>query len=150
MNRNTVCRGLLGLAVILSSTLTCLAAEVYQWTDENGVVHFGDQPPPSGDYATRDIQINSYNSVSVTDTAASAAASANKVVMYGTSWCTYCRKAKAYFHKNNIRYVEYDIEASAKARREYDKLGGRGVPVILVGDKRMNGFSVESFEKLYQ
>lgn len=46
--------------------------------------------------------------------------------------------------------TEYDIEKDAQARREYDALGARGVPVILVGKKRMNGFSAAGFEKLYR
>lgn len=58
--------------------------------------------------------------------------------MYTTSWCPYCRQAREYFRDNGIPFVEYDIEKDAAARRRYDALGGRGVPVILVGDCRMN------------
>ena len=59
-------------------------------------------------------------------------------------------KAKHYFKSKGIRFTEFDVEKSAKGKREFNKLGGGGVPIILVGSRRMNGFSVESFEKLYK
>ena len=34
------------------------------------------------------------------------------------------------------------------ARAEYDRLGGRRVPLILVGSQRMQGFRAESFDRL--
>jgi len=63
------------------------------------------------------------------------------IKMYATSWCPYCAKARAYFAKRGIAYVEIDIEKSREGRAEYDRLGARGIPVILVGAQRMNGFS---------
>jgi glutaredoxin len=64
-----------------------------------------------------------------------------EVKMYATAWCPYCAKARAYFAKRGIAYVEVDIEKSREGRAEYDRLGARGIPVILVGPRRMNGFS---------
>ena len=71
-----------------------------------------------------------------------------EVKMYATSWCPYCAKARAYFARRNIAYVEVDIEKSREGRVEYDKLGARGVPVILVGAQRMNGFSEARLSQL--
>jgi len=45
--------------------------------------------------------------------------------------------------------VSYDIETSKKGKRDFIKLKARGVPVILVGKKRMNGFDVRKFEAMY-
>ena len=70
--------------------------------------------------------------------------------MYGAEWCGVCKKAKRYFNANNIPFTEYDIDKSKKGRREYEKLGGGGVPLILVGTQRMSGFSASSFQRLYQ
>jgi len=70
------------------------------------------------------------------------------VVMYSTQWCPYCRKAHAYFKRHKFSYVEYDIEASAQNLANFRALNGRGVPLIVVGDKRMQGFSPKSFEDL--
>lgn len=70
--------------------------------------------------------------------------------MYATSWCGYCKKARSYFKEKGISYIEYDIEKNERAKRMYDLLGGKGVPVILVGKKRLNGFSVAGFEDIYK
>ena len=71
-----------------------------------------------------------------------------EVKMYATSWCPYCAKARAYFARRNIAYVEVDIEKSREGRAEYDRLGARGIPVILVGPQRMNGFSEARLSQL--
>lgn len=73
-----------------------------------------------------------------------------KVVMFATSWCSYCRRARAYFQKNGIVYTEYDIEENRLAKQEYDRLNGRGVPLIIVGEQIMRGFSVDHFDRIYR
>ena len=70
------------------------------------------------------------------------------VIMYSTQWCPYCRKARTYFERRKINYVECDIEASAQNLAQFQALNGRGVPLILVGDRRLQGFSAQSFEGL--
>jgi len=136
-------RFLLGLFVMLP--LLC-SAQIYQWTDESGRVHFGDKPKGKENAEQVSVKVNVYESVGYSSI---APAQDDRVVMYGASWCGYCRQARNYFQQNGIRYVEYDIEKSERARRAYDSIGGNGVPVILVGDKRMNGFSVEGFQGIY-
>jgi len=74
----------------------------------------------------------------------------SRVVMYSTSWCGYCRKARKYFKANDIKYIEHDIERSLVAKRDYDRLGGNGVPLIVVGKNKMSGFSSKRFDRLYQ
>ena|SRR5580765_5973084 len=71
-----------------------------------------------------------------------------EVKMYATSWCPYCAKARTYFSRRGIAYVEVDIEKSREGRAEYDRLGARGIPVILVGQQRMNGFSEARLSQL--
>lgn len=75
-------------------------------------------------------------------------AAAVPVVMYATAWCPYCAKARAYFESTGTAYTEHDIEHSADARAEFKRLGGRGVPLILVGNEKMAGFSELAFESL--
>jgi glutaredoxin len=71
------------------------------------------------------------------------------VVMYATAWCPYCAKARAYFKRTGTAYTEHDIEKSADARAEFKRLGGRGVPLILVGNEKMAGFSELAFESAF-
>jgi glutaredoxin len=70
------------------------------------------------------------------------------IVMYATSWCPYCTKAREYFAKSGIAYIEHDVEKSASANAEFKRLGGRGVPLIVVGREKMSGFSEQAFEHL--
>lgn len=135
----------------LSGALLLLAmapaqAEIYKWIDASGKVHFSDEKPEHLQAEELNPEINTFSSVSydlsIFDTG-------GKVIMYSTSWCSYCKKARRYFRKNNIAYVEYDIEKDTRARRQYKRMGATGVPVILVGKKRMNGFSASGFEKIY-
>lgn len=60
------------------------------------------------------------------------------------------KKARNYFREKKINFVEYDIEKNSGARSEYDKLGATGIPVILVGKRRMNGFIENGFKQLYE
>ena len=45
-----------------------------------------------------------------------------------------------------IAYKEYDVDKSSKGKRDYKKLNGKGVPIILVGDQRMDGFSAQRLQ----
>jgi glutaredoxin len=64
-----------------------------------------------------------------------------EVRMYATDWCPFCEKARAFFKRHGIPYVEHDIEKSPGANAEYRRLGGRGIPLIFVGERRVNGFN---------
>jgi glutaredoxin len=75
--------------------------------------------------------------------------SGKEVVMYGASWCGYCSKARSYFEQHHIPFTEYDVEKSAKGARDYRAFGSGGLPLILVGDSGMHGFSASSFAALY-
>ncbi len=137
-------RFILFLAIAFQSQLSY--SEIYKWVDENGKVHFSDSKPSGAEAEKQNLEINTYSHVSFGDAGVNVG---QKVVMYSTEWCTYCKKARKYFKKNNIQFVERDIEKSRSAKKQYEKIGGKGVPVILVGEKRMNGFSEKGFLKIY-
>ena len=129
-------------------------ADLYKWVDDRGNIHYGDKPPEDAQLKDITGNVSSFTSVNVEpfvfdDSIISKRSKSKSVVMYSTSWCGYCKKAAKHFRKNNIPFTEYDIEKSAKGARDYKRLKGRGVPVILIGDKRMNGFSARTFDKIY-
>ncbi len=70
------------------------------------------------------------------------------VIMYSTQWCPNCRKAHAYFKRHKFSYLEYDIEESVQNLARFREPNGNSVPLILAGDKRMQGFNPKSFEDL--
>jgi len=71
-----------------------------------------------------------------------------EVIMYATTWCPYCKQARNFFDRHGIVYVEYDVERNGKAWRENKRLGGGGVPTIVVGDEVVSGFSEQQLAKL--
>lgn len=128
------------------------SAEVFKWTDAQGRVHFSDRNSEPGKAQVVQIRVNSYNHVTYSTLAhpPAAASSDRSVTLYGTSWCGYCKKARRYFQSHAIPYTDLDIETNARARQDFDAMGGKGVPVILVGNRRMNGFSEEGFRQIYE
>jgi glutaredoxin 3 len=80
--------------------------------------------------------------------AAGPPASSKRVVMYSTKSCPACVAAKAYFARKGIDYDERDVQTSPAARQEFKNMGGRGVPLIIVGGERMEGFSETRLDQL--
>ena len=75
-----------------------------------------------------------------------------KVVLYSTSWCPHCKEAKEYFKKNNIVYINRDVEEDSDAMEALtETYKSRAVPVIVIGndEKILKGFKQEEFEKAY-
>ena len=64
------------------------------------------------------------------------------ITMYSTTWCGVCTRARAYFNREGIAFVEHDIDANAAARGEYLRLNPRrSVPTIKIDDEVVVGFS---------
>ena len=116
-------------------------AGIYSWTDENGKVHFSDRPPIDRESDEIRVRVNTYESASEISQVDFVSASDRKVVLYTTQRCGYCKKAKQFLGRHNIAYREYDVETSSKGKRDFKRLNGQGVPIILVGKQRMDGFS---------
>jgi glutaredoxin len=64
-----------------------------------------------------------------------------QVVMFGTSWCPYCAKARAVFAAKGVRYTELDLERdSSAADFQRDVMGLGGFPTIVIGNRVTQGF----------
>jgi len=73
-----------------------------------------------------------------------------RVVLYTTASCSVCRRAKAFLRGRGIPFREMDIGSNPRARKEHQRLGGRGVPLLLIGDERLDGFSEQAFLTIYE
>lgn len=78
------------------------------------------------------------------------AAAAGRVTLYSTTWCGYCAKVRSLLKRNDIPFTELDVEKNADAGRAFERLGGRGVPVVTVGDRIVHGFNYARLRRLLE
>jgi glutaredoxin len=71
-----------------------------------------------------------------------------KVTLYSTRQCPNCRHAKTFLQNNKVRFIEFDIEKNQRAFKEFQRLGARGVPVIMIGNTRVDGFNVKKLQQV--
>lgn len=60
------------------------------------------------------------------------------ILMYGTSWCQYCKAARADLEQRHIPYYEVDVEASPNQQALVNALDITGYPLFYVGYTRLN------------
>ncbi|MFO1319438.1 MAG: glutaredoxin family protein [Burkholderiales bacterium] len=125
------------------------AAAIYAWTDEHGKKHYSDAPPRQRKADELKFQLRSLQGpATVTRAPEPQAAPRPRVRLFSAAWCGYCRRAKAHFAQRGIPYEDLDVERNGAAGREFAQLGGRGVPLILVGDQRMDGYDPGGLEAM--
>ena len=72
----------------------------------------------------------------------------DKVILYSTNSCGYCKLAKMYFEKNNIIFIEKKVDSDNIARAEFEKYNVSGVPLIVVNGKVIRGFDKATLDTL--
>jgi glutaredoxin len=70
-----------------------------------------------------------------------AGATQPEVVLYATEWCGYCTATREFFLANGIQFIELDIEKSSAGYEGHKRLGGNGVPLVVVGDSVIHGYN---------
>ena len=74
---------------------------------------------------------------------------AHKVVIYSTDTCHFCHQAKDFFNENNVAYTDFNVGTDLAKRKEMvDMTKQMGVPVIVVDDRVMVGFSQQKVASL--
>ena len=92
------------------------------------------------------VFLSRHEPVETVDCTPEIIASKPDVVMLGAWWCTYCYQAKKYFQKNKVSYCEYDMENTEKGKQLYQQHGGGAVPILLIGEHRLKGYSQRQVE----
>ena len=65
----------------------------------------------------------------------------NKIKIYTTLTCAYCKMAKEYFKSKGLEYEEYNVAIDIARQKEMiEKTGQFGVPVIDIDGKIVIGF----------
>lgn len=73
----------------------------------------------------------------------------NKITIYTTPYCAYCKMAKEYFKSKDVQYEEYDVMSDVAKREEMVKKSGQlGVPVIDINGKIVIGFDKPKINQL--
>lgn len=73
----------------------------------------------------------------------------SNMVVFATSWCPVCKKAKEYFDKEKFEYKLIDIELDKGGFEKFRALGGESVPYIIMDGKVIEGFSEYYAEELF-
>jgi glutaredoxin 3 len=69
-------------------------------------------------------------------------------VIFSTSTCSWCRRAKRYFRDRGVSFKEINIEKDPGAAKDIvRKTGQTGVPVIKIGGAWIVGFDKERIER---
>jgi glutaredoxin 3 len=65
----------------------------------------------------------------------------NPVVMYATSWCGYCRRARQLLTARGVPFTEIDVDQVQGGRVEMERRSGRtSVPQIFIGATHVGGY----------
>jgi len=70
-----------------------------------------------------------------------------QVVIYSGPGCGRCIAAKAYFKKNNIDYIDFDIRENDAAMAFLANKGVTSIPFIIIGDFEAIGFNEYALDK---
>ncbi len=71
-----------------------------------------------------------------------------RVTVYTTSWCPHCTRARNWLRANEINFAEHDIEQSASARRDRDRINPQGgVPTVDIDGQVLTGFGEQNWER---
>ena len=62
------------------------------------------------------------------------------LVMYGASWCPYCKSARETLRAKGIAYTYLEVDTDSVIKADYDQLEASGFPLIYVGARRFGNF----------
>jgi len=150
---------------VLSLTLTMSAAAdtVYKVVGPDGEITYSDKPPadraptntlefrnlPSSPLPAHVLRFREQLEQSAEGRInAARAPRASDTVLFTASWCGHCKRAKAHLAAAQIGYVEYDIENVDGMRAFISAGGSGGVPLLVAGDRRIQGYSVPAYDRL--
>ncbi|UZD55912.1 glutaredoxin family protein [Caldimonas aquatica] len=69
-----------------------------------------------------------------------AAAQPGDIVMFSTTECPYCAKARVWLDEHRVNFTECNLSVSQACRQAFERLGGRGVPTFVVQGQVRSGF----------
>jgi glutaredoxin len=139
--------------IFVSPASSVVSGEIYKWKDKDGNIVFSDTPPPTGvnaekkefkEESTEKPKTKEYFPRPTSERVEEKRPYRDiYVIMYMTSWCPYCVKAREYLRSLDVNLIEYNIERDKSKRDEMlSKSGGStGVPLIDVEGIIIRGYN---------
>jgi glutaredoxin len=136
---------------------SAVSGEIYKWKDKDGNIIFSDTPPPLGVNAEiKESKEESTERPKTREYFPKPKGESIKdkrpygdiyTIMYMTSWCPYCVKARNYLRSLDVNLVEYNIERDKSKRDEMlGKSGGStGVPLVDIEGIIIRGYNPDAF-----
>lgn len=72
----------------------------------------------------------------------------DRIVVYTMTGCPHCAALKAFLTEKGIEFTEKDVAVDDDALAEFRRLGFRGTPAIVVGERSVVGFNREKVSEL--
>jgi len=73
----------------------------------------------------------------------------DKVIVFSTPTCSWCRKLKSYLKENKIRFKDIDVSKDQRAARDMvKKTGQQGVPQMWINNRPVVGFDKNKIDKM--
>lgn len=163
MNKLTI--GFIGLVLLVGQAFLA-EADIYSWTDENGVRHFTNTPPPETENLKQEPEHKIdeetrqklealrkrehdevYGKVPV-GSSKYVTKNPGAVVFYSKKRNLECDNARHFFDKFSIPYTEYDIETDEAAKAKVAQFGGRA-PLIIIGGRPYKYFDSSIYYGLF-
>ncbi|VAW48990.1 hypothetical protein MNBD_GAMMA03-514 [hydrothermal vent metagenome] len=67
------------------------------------------------------------------------------VILFTTASCPYCKKARNLLITKRAKWCEKDINISTENHKLFKSLGGRGVPLALIGSEVIKGYRESNY-----
>ncbi len=72
-----------------------------------------------------------------------------KIVIFTSSTCPWCTRAKDYFKNKRFRFKEMNVSTSSSAAKDLQRLtGALSVPVILINNRPIIGFDIQKINRM--
>jgi glutaredoxin len=149
------------LFICITTTTSSLADTMYKSVRPDGKIVYSDRPPAEGriektlafeNLPSSPLPKETFSYVEQLKKLRASVpfvAPREGIVLYSATWCGYCAKAKAYLQGKGISYENIDIDTNAGKTAFAQAGGGRGVPLLLAGGKRIQGFSAAAYDEIF-
>ena len=153
---------LIGIIALIVVNHAATAQTVYKSTGPDGVVVYSDHPPADGKI-DKTMTFDNLPSSPVPPepalevqprahpAAPPPADSRNKsgVILYASSWCGYCKRARVWLAQNRVNYQEVDID-TPYGRSSFRRASGQGgIPLLVSGARYIRGFTAEAYAAFF-